>query len=167
MSAPRTPTFYRPGSYQPEDSATYLMRRILAAVAQEVEHELEPYGLTSAQWVPMFKLYTGVANTAAELARETQIDAGAMTRMLDRLEDKGFVRRVRSEHDRRVVHLALTPAGRETAQEIPRVLCEVQNAHLRGFSRDELDALKTLLRRVLDNAQALQAQRRQDPSDAA
>ena len=163
--ATRTPSFYRPGTYRPEDSATYLMRRILTAVAQEVEHELEPYGLTSAQWVPMFKLYTGMANTAAELARETQIDAGAMTRMLDRLEDKGLLRRVRSEQDRRVVHLELTPAGRETAQEIPRVLCEVQNAHLRGFSRDELDTLKSLLRRVLDNAIALQAERREPTAD--
>lgn len=163
--ATRTPCFYRPGTYRPEDSATYLMRRILTAVAQEVEHELEPYGLTSAQWVPMFKLYTGMANTAAELARETQIDAGAMTRMLDRLEDKGLLRRVRSEQDRRVVHLELTPAGRETAQEIPRVLCEVQNAHLRGFSRDELDTLKSLLRRVLDNASALQDERREHTPD--
>ena len=163
--ATRTPSFYRPGTYRPEDSATYLMRRILTAVAQEVEHELEPYGLTSAQWVPMFKLYTGMASTAAELARETQIDAGAMTRMLDRLEDKGLLRRVRSEQDRRVVHLELTPAGRETAQEIPRVLCEVQNAHLRGFSREELDTLKSLLRRVLDNAIALQAERREPTSD--
>lgn len=164
--ASRTPTFYRPGNYRPEDSATYLMRRILTAVAQEVEHELEPYGLTSAQWVPMFKLYTGMASTAAELARETQIDAGAMTRMLDRLEDKGLLRRVRSEHDRRVVHLELTPAGRETAKEIPRVLCEVQNAHLRGFSREELDTLKGLLRRVLDNATALQAERREPTADS-
>lgn len=163
--ATRTPSFYRPGTYRPEDSATYLMRRILTAVAQEVEHELEPYGLTSAQWVPMFKLYTGMASTAAELARETQIDAGAMTRMLDRLEDKGLLRRVRSEQDRRVVHLELTPAGRETAQEIPRVLCEVQNAHLRGFSREELDTLKGLLRRVLDNAIALQAERREPTAD--
>jgi DNA-binding HxlR family transcriptional regulator len=39
------------------------------------------------------------------------IDAGAITRMLDRLEAKGLVERVRSETDRRVVHVRLTEAG--------------------------------------------------------
>lgn len=157
MSQRVTP-FYRPGNYQPEGSVTYLMRRIMIAVATEVERELEPCGLTSAQWVPLFKLHQGAASTAAELARECHLDAGAMTRMLDRLEAKGFVRRVRSEADRRVINLELTPEGRETAAQIPGVLCQVQNAHLRGFSREEFDTLKSLLGRMLDNATALQVE---------
>lgn len=162
----RIPTFYRPGNYCAEDSVSYLMRRITLALASEVESELEPYGLTNAQWVPMLKLLQGVANTAAELARESHMDAGAMTRLLDRLEDKGFLRRVRSSQDRRVVHIELTDAGRDTAQHIPTVLCQVQNAHLRGFSRDDLDALKGLLRRALDNTQDMQSQRQQNLAES-
>ncbi len=152
----RTPNFYRPGSYRPEESVTYLMRLITAAVASEVSALLEPDGLTHAQWVPLLKLHTGEASTPAELARVCYLDAGSMTRMLDRLEAKGFVRRARSEQDRRVVLLELTPQGRATAARIPGVLCEVQNAHLRGFSRAELDTLTSLLQRVLDNAHARQ-----------
>lgn len=153
---PQPPTFYRPGTYQTEDSVTWLMRRITLLFAQDVSAQLGPEGLTHGQWVPLFKLYQGAATTAAELARECYLDAGSMTRTLDRLEAKGFVRRSRSERDRRVVNLALTAEGEVVAQRIPTVLCEVQNAHLDGFTRGELDTLKSLLRRVMDNAQARQ-----------
>ncbi len=153
----RTPVFYRPGSYRPEESVTYLMRLVTAAFAGEVSARLEPEGLTHAQWVPLLKLHQGEARTAAELARLLFLDAGSMTRMLDRLEAKGFVRRKRSDQDRRIIHLALTPAGEATARRIPPILCEVQNAHLRGFSRAELDTLQGLLQRVLANARDIEA----------
>jgi DNA-binding MarR family transcriptional regulator len=154
-SAPETP-FYTPDSYQPDESAAYLMRRILTLIAGEVDEALEPRGLTSAQWVPLLKLHMGDASTVAELARECQLDAGAMTRLLDRLETKGLVARVRSLQDRRVVNLELTPEGREAAKEIPDVLCKVQNDFLQGFSVQEWQQLKQLLRRVLANGLALQ-----------
>jgi DNA-binding MarR family transcriptional regulator len=154
-SAPKT-AFYTPDSYQPDESAAYLMRRILTLIAGEVDEALEPRGLTSAQWVPLLKLHMGDASTVAELARECQLDAGAMTRLLDRLETKGLVARVRSLQDRRVVNLELTPEGREAAKEIPDVLCKVQNDFLQGFSVQEWQQLKQLLRRVLANGLALQ-----------
>jgi DNA-binding MarR family transcriptional regulator len=146
--------FYCTGDYVPEDSIGYLMRRILTMVTQEIERQFEASDLTNAQWFPLFKLFLGKASTVAELARECQLDAGAMTRLLDRLEAKGLCRRVRSMEDRRVVHIELTEAGREAARGIPAVLCRVQNAHLAGFSVEEFQTLKGLLRRILDNAQA-------------
>jgi DNA-binding MarR family transcriptional regulator len=149
--------FYRPETYRADESAAYLMRRILTMMAGEVDEALEPRGLTSAQWVPLLKLHLGEASSVAELARECQLDAGAMTRLLDRLEAKGLVERVRSSEDRRVVNLELTKEGREAAREIPAVLCKVQNAFLQGLSIEEWQQLKGLLRRVLDNGLALQA----------
>lgn len=159
--APEAPVFYQPDNYQPEQSVGYLMRRILNIVAQEVERELEPSGLTNAQWVPLLKLYMGVASTVAELARECNLDAGGMTRLLDRLEGKGLLRRIRSSEDRRVVNLELTDEGREAARQIPAILCGVQNAHMRGFTLEEWQLLKSLLRRILDNALEIQAAQEQ------
>ena len=150
--------FYRPENYQPDQSAAYLMRRILSCMASEVDGALEPRGLTSAQWVPLFKLHLGQASTVAELARECELDTGAMTRLLDRLEAKGLVTRVRSCEDRRVVNLELTHEGREAARQIPEVLCKVQNAFLQGLSVEEWQQLKDLLRRVLANGTALHGQ---------
>ena len=157
-SRPSATVYYRPENYQPDESAAYLMRRILACMAGEVDEALEPRGLTNAQWVPLFKLHLGEASTVAELARQCQLDVGAMTRMLDRLEAKGLVTRVRSSEDRRVVNLELTREGRNAAKEIPGVLCKVQNAFLQGFTQEEFHQLKDLLRRVLANGRALQAQ---------
>jgi DNA-binding MarR family transcriptional regulator len=153
------PAFYDPDNYQPNESLGYLMRRILSLFAAAVDSELEPQELTSAQWMPLLKLHMGTGSTVAELARGCQQDAGSMTRMLDRLETKGLVRRVRSGEDRRVVNIELTDEGRAAAREIPAVLCGVQNAHMRGFTTEEWQLLKSMLKRILDNALAIQADR--------
>ncbi len=145
--------FYRADAYATDESVGYLMRRVVTAVAQEIDRELASCDLTNAQWLPLFKLFLGKASTVAELARECHLDAGAMTRLLDRLEAKGLCRRVRSVGDRRVVNIELTDEGQVAAQRIPGVLSRVQNAHLTGFSVEEFETLKGLLRRILNNAQ--------------
>lgn len=150
-----TPSFYCAAGYKPEGSVGYLMRQIINHVGQEVERQLAHTGLTNAQWIPLFKMYSKRASTVAELARECQLDAGATTRMLDRLEAKGLCQRKRSEEDRRVVHIELTEAGNAAAAEIPRVLSGVQNAHLAGFSTEEFELLKSLLQRILDNSKTI------------
>ena len=158
MSRSKAIAFYKPDTYQPEESAAYLMRQILNLATAEIDKALEPSGLTNAQWVPLLKLHMGLASTVAELARECNIDAGAMTRTLDRLEAKGLLARVRSSEDRRVVNLELTREGRETARQIPAVLCTVQNAFLQGLSVAEWQQLKDLLRRIHANGLALQGE---------
>jgi DNA-binding MarR family transcriptional regulator len=149
--------FYRAEGYETNESVGYLMRRIVSHLSQEIERELEPKGLTNAQWMPLFKLYMSQTSTVAELARASDLDAGSTTRLLDRLEAKQLCRRVRSKDDRRVVNLELTGAGKIAAQEIPEVLSSVQNAYLAGFSKVEWQTLKSYLRRILENAQNLQA----------
>lgn len=148
--------FYRAEDYDPGESVGYMMRRIIALISQGVEREFEPRGLTNAQWMPLLKLYMGHASTGAELARGCDLDAGSMTRLLDRLEAKQLCRRVRSSDDRRVVNIELTEAGQAAAKEIPEVLCRVQNERLAGFSAEEWLTLKGFLRRILDTAQTLQ-----------
>lgn len=154
-SAPVQATFYCAEGYRAQESMGYLMRRIVAHLGQEVERRMEPNGLTNAQWVPLLKLHLGQASTVAELARSCDLDAGAMTRLLDRLESKGLCRRIRSSEDRRVVNLELTPEGSEAAQAIPAVLSNIQNDYLVGFTVEEWETLKGYLRRILETAQTL------------
>ena len=149
---PRPATFYRPDGWCSQDSVGYLMRRVMQSVTQETDKRLEPHGLTHAQWGPLFMLRKAGTATVAELARELQVDAGAMTRMLDRLEVKGLCRRVRSTDDRRVVNIALTPDGERAADLVPMALAEVLNLHLAGFTKAEWQVLRTLLQRMLINA---------------
>ncbi|MEO8248908.1 MAG: MarR family transcriptional regulator [Burkholderiales bacterium] len=149
--------FYQAEGFKPEDSIGLPMRQILTSIAQEVQRGMGDEHPTFPQWVPLYKLHLGHANTVAELARGCQLDAGAMTRLLDRLEAKGLCRRVRSASDRRVVHIELTDDGRSAAQQIPAILSRVQNEHLAGFSVQEWRMLQDFLRRILDNVLAIQA----------
>ena len=147
--------FYRADTYCAEESVGYLMKRIVMSVVCQVDKRLEVHELTSAQWGPLMRLRTTGGSTVAELARWLQVDAGAMTRLLDRLEKKGLCKRVRSTEDRRVVKVELTPEGETAIQEVPAVLAEVMNAHLTGFSKSEWLALKTYLQRILETGDAL------------
>ena len=160
MSEPDAPSpapFYEGATYTPENSVGHLLRRVMQGMIDEIGERLDPIGLTYAQWTPLMLLYTGRASTVAELAREHLTDPGATTRLLDRLEAKGLCRRVRSEVDRRVVNVELTPEGREVASHIPEVLSEVMNARLSGFSREEWTELKALLGRMLLNGEAMRS----------
>ncbi|TCP09588.1 MarR family winged helix-turn-helix transcriptional regulator [Caldimonas thermodepolymerans] len=145
--------FYSPGTYGQEDSVGFLMKRALGLVLQETDRRLAPHGLTNAQWGPLFKIRKLGTTTVAELARQMNMDAGAMTRMLDRLEAKELCRRVRSTTDRRVVRIELTPEGERIADEVPAVLSDVMNELLTGFSVDEWENLKSYLRRMIANGE--------------
>ncbi len=147
--------FYSAHGYCAEESVGYLMKRVMLSIIYQADKRLDEHGLTSAQWGPLLRLRSTGGSTVAELARWLQTDAGAMTRLLDRLEKKGLCKRVRSTEDRRVVQVELTPDGEAAIEEVPAVLAEVMNAHLTGFSKSEWQALKTYLQRMLKAGETL------------
>ena len=136
-----------------EESVSYQMRRIVHLVGGEIERRMEPLGLTDAQWKPLLRMLLSQETTVASLARGCYLDAGAMTRLLDRLEAKALCRRVRSLEDRRVVNLELTPEGRAAAEQIPAILGQVQGAAAKGFTVGEFNQLRGFLQRILVNVQ--------------
>jgi DNA-binding MarR family transcriptional regulator len=145
--------FYRGDEYRIHDSVGYLLRQLRSALDRVIDAEMDEHDLTGVQWGPLLMLHLDMGTTAAELARIACVDTGAMTRMLDRLEAKGLLRRSPCPNDRRVVQLELTPEGVRLCREIPYGLARVNNAMLRGFTRDEFEALKDFLRRMLSNVQ--------------
>jgi DNA-binding MarR family transcriptional regulator len=157
MNSPQTPTpgFYVPCQYQPDQSVGFLMKRALSSILAQADERLAIYDLTHAQWLPLYKLAMKQCSTVAELSRCLELDPGAMTRSLDRLETKGLVRRERSTEDRRVVHLVLSDEGRKVARKVPPVMAEVLNNHLQGFSEEEWKQLLSLLTRMVANGDAM------------
>ena len=147
--------FYQATGYCAEESVGYLMKRIVLSIVHQADKHLDAHGLTSAQWGPLLKLHNSGPSTVVELARWCQVDAGAMTRLLDRLEKKDLCKRVRSTTDRRVVQVELTPDGAVAIAEVPAVLSEVLNAHLAGFSKTEWQALKSYLKRMAAAGEAM------------
>jgi DNA-binding MarR family transcriptional regulator len=147
------PGFYRGDTYAIEDSIGHVLRVLMGSMNRRIDLQMQEHDLTAMQWKPLLMLKFGRADTAAEMARQNCSDTGAMTRMLDRLEGKGLLRRKRSAQDRRVVHLELTAEGRRVADRIPFGLSTVLNEHLAGFSADEFAQLKSLLQRMIANGE--------------
>ena len=154
---PQSASFYQPGQYRPQESVGYLMKKVISSILVQADTRLSCCELTYAQWLPLYKLVMNEGHTMAGLARDLEIDPGAMTRSLDRLEAKGLVRRERSTEDRRVVNLVLTDEGRAMAAQVPPVLADVLNGHLAGFSDDEWRQLLSFLNRMLAYGEAMRA----------
>ena len=128
----------------------WLMRIISTVVRGEVDRRMEPLGLTQAQWIPVLRLACGEAQTAADLARSTMQTPGAMTRLIDRLVDKGIIERERSTGDRRVVQLRLTDEGMRAAVQVPDIVKSVNQAALSPLSPEELTQFHGYLRRIFE-----------------
>ena len=146
---------YDGGSYSPDESIGHQMANLMHTMRREVESRMSEHGLTDAQWKPLWLLQMGRATTPQEMSRCTLSDAGAMTRLLDRLVAKGLIERERSEADRRVVQLRLTAAGETAAASVPQVLADVHNQFLTGFSHAEWLQLRSFIARMAANGQAL------------
>lgn len=129
---------------------------MLAAIerALALDEQLAPLEITAAQFAIVAVLGTGASKSASELCSEISYDAGAMTRMIDRLEDKGLVRRRRDPNDRRLMKLELAEQAVAAIPRIRGVAARAVSEFLRGFSPGEVGKLKELLARMLDNAQA-------------
>lgn len=155
-SKSRAAKFYDGRDYDMAASIGHQLFHLMTQIKRDADLRMAAIGLTDAQWKPLWLVKQGRAGTALELARLMNTDAGAMTRTLDRLATKGLIARVRSESDRRVVHIELTPDGEAAVEHVPEVLASVNNDYLRGFTRDEWKQMMSFIERMRANGQALQ-----------
>jgi MarR family multiple antibiotic resistance transcriptional regulator len=139
----------------PEDEMVvgHLIGRARSALLTGLDGELEPFGLTGAQFAVLKNVADGVAETAADLCRTMHYDTGSMTRMLDRLEEKAVLRRERCTEDRRVVYLRITDTGNDLLPQLRAAAVHVLSRHLAGFSSEEVENLKQYLVRMIHNGQ--------------
>ncbi|WP_321879691.1 MarR family winged helix-turn-helix transcriptional regulator [Paraburkholderia bannensis] len=146
-----------PGKVGVVPSLGYFLSTARNVLATRMDRAVAPLGLTSSQIGVIMLLWFERARTPNEMSRVLSYDTGSMTRMLDRLEKKGFIERQRSHVDRRVVELELTSLGRDAAQQLPDVIASVMNEQLHGFSADEVATLISLLQRFIANDAQTQA----------
>jgi DNA-binding MarR family transcriptional regulator len=146
-------------TYQPRMGVGHLLSRVrtemLAALDQalEADTELSALEISSAQFIVIAALALAeTPKSASDLCKGISYDAGAMTRMIDRLESKGLIRRNRRPEDRRVVYLELTEEGTRAYPRMREVSMGVVNRFLQGFSATEARQLESFLSRMLQNA---------------
>lgn len=151
MSISSPPTSSATAPYRP--SLGLLLTMVRAEMVRAIESELSSQGLdlSFTQFLILKKAQLLGAVSATELARAVDIDGGAMTRQLDQLERKGYLRRMPHEQDRRALRIELTDAGltvwKDTASACSqRVMTSAQ----RSLSDKEQAQLHDYLTRVLN-----------------
>ncbi len=119
---------------------------------QQLERELTAIGveLNYSQYLVLKLLAKYGVQTPGDLARWLDHNAGAMTRLLDRLEDKGYLRRQPHTEDRRALRIDLTEAGQAMWQTINKCSERIQATALHGLIETDRDKLFELLKRVRD-----------------
>ena len=141
--------YYKPANYSMKNSVGYLMRICTNRLLPQMEALFEDQELSFSQWTTLVALHDGRISTAGDLAHNICHDAGSLTRLIDQMVERGLVSRQRSESDRRVVSLALTPRGSSLVEALaPRVM-HFWNKLLSGFSHQEIDTLIALLTRLV------------------
>jgi DNA-binding MarR family transcriptional regulator len=87
-----------------------------------------------------------------ELEEVSVFTRSGMTRLADRLESAGLVRRERSPEDRRGVYLAITPAGRAKMDEVwPDHAASIQKHFGKHLSAGDAESLRAVTDRILED----------------
>jgi DNA-binding MarR family transcriptional regulator len=129
-----------------------LAGRIFARKLREYQVEINP-----AQGRIMFVLWQNDGIPISELAKETSLGKSTLTSMLDRLEESGYVARVRSQEDRREILIKRTEKDDAWQEVYVQVSQEMSELFYDGFSESEIDEFEGDLRRILDNLIAFEA----------
>jgi len=145
--------YYHPQTYLSRDSVGYLVRRLYTLLLARFEGALAQADFTLTQWIVLIQVRDGLARTASDIARDLGHDSGALTRVVDQLERRGYLQRNRSAKDRRVVELQLTAAGRAIIDQLLPLVVDHTNAALAPLSKSEFVQLRSYLVRLLDHAQ--------------
>lgn len=121
-----------------------------AWMGNEMSAVMAPYGITSAQYNVLRILRGSHPNslTCSAIGERLLDRTPDVTRLLNRLERNGFIRRERAEHDRRVVEVIITQKGLDLLAEMQDDIETAQARIIRHLTPEEHAQLSTLLERL-------------------
>jgi len=131
------------------NSFTFWLARLASAMRESLEKDLVDWDINWSQWLILNSLHQGEVTTPAQVASYIAADRSAVTRLLDRLENKSLVEREHDGLDRRSVKLHLTDRGREVARALNRLAEEHQSRFLSQLHPTELRAFKANIQKLL------------------
>lgn len=129
-----------------------LFRQVRDALRDAMERELAANGhdLTLSQYITLKKLHYGTAS-ASELAQAAELNPGAMTRLLDRLESAGLLQRAAHPSDRRALCIVLTARGKAIWPELEACADRVRERALAELDDEQRTELVRMLEQVHAN----------------
>lgn len=127
-----------------------LIRRIDKMMAMLINARFDAQDLSLQHWIALKAVRDGIVGNVSELARELELTSGATTRLVDTLETRGLVERDRGHSDRRVVRLAITPAGLDAINAFAPHVIASWNEVIADFDQAEVEQFTGLLQRLME-----------------
>ncbi len=129
----------------------YRIKLLSQLMARTFQERLEPFGLTPFHWVVLCCLWKEDGLATSSIGERLQQVGGTLTGVLDRMEERGVVRRERDRQDRRIYRIWLTPQGKQLEEELPPISREIFEQAMAGISIPEREQLSQLIDRAIAN----------------
>lgn len=128
----------------------YLLRMVSNVVSQEFARKVVGEGVTVAEWVMLRSLYGSDAIAPSALARKMGMTKGAISKLADRLLEKGLIERTGNTEDKRGHSLSLSAAGAKEVPVLARLADKNDAAFFTVLSHEDRDRLRGLLQALID-----------------
>jgi DNA-binding MarR family transcriptional regulator len=131
--------------------AAQMMKRIMVHFRSQMDEQLRPMGVTTAQLQVLKVIRDEPGGSGAQLARSCHVTPQSAQALLKALEDDGWITRSKDRVNDRILIAKLTPSGEElleTAEKLARV---IERRLWHGVSVDAVGALNAVLEQCLGN----------------
>ena len=129
----------------------YRIKLLSMLLARSFQERLEPFGLTPFHWVVLCCLWQEDGLATSSIGERLQQVGGTLTGVLDRMEERGLVRRERDSRDRRIWRIWLTQAGKELEEGLPPIALEIREQAMAGVSKADRELLSRLIDKAIAN----------------
>ncbi|MFW2372682.1 MAG: MarR family winged helix-turn-helix transcriptional regulator [Gammaproteobacteria bacterium] len=136
------------------DKVLVALRQIIRAIDLHSKKLERESGLTGPQLLVMQTISHAESVTAGQIARDVNLSQATVTSILDRLEKKAYLRRERSQEDKRKVYICLTEAGRQVLEQAPTLMQESFILRFNSLQEWEQNLTLSSLQRVAEMMQA-------------
>jgi len=128
----------------------YAIRRLMQAGEHYTKKLNKIYNVSSAQINCLMALHENGPLSPSQIAKHVMVNSSTVTGIIDRLENKGLVKRSRISPDRRVVTVELTKAGEALAENAPPPIQQKIVDGLNSLSPKAIDEIALTLKRLTD-----------------
>ena len=134
-----------------EESLHYLIMANQALVQKALLEQVRPVGLTIGQPKVLDYLKDHDGDSQKEIAEGCHLEAGSLTSILNRMEEKGLIERRMLNGNRRTSHVFLTEEGREKQQLVEATFSRIEQQALMDISDEEFDAFMAVYQKIYRN----------------
>ena len=148
------------------DSIDFWVAQVSRLHHARVHALMEDLGLFPGQPPMLFRLWEKDGRSQTELAELLRIKPATMTKMINRMEKTGFIRRAADPTDQRVSLIFLTEMGRAVQNDVQKIFERLNRELVAGFTPEEQVLLKCFLVKLRDNLQQTKAVKDEQPEPA-